>query len=135
MPYMPMAHEEDPRDVIFKQIGLKKDKIPGVKLLKNDVLVGIYMRPKVTKSGIHLSDQTIKEDEHQGKAALVLMKGPTAFTSDENYQFLPEQNVEVGEWIALWVSDGKKIVVNGQLCRVIRDQDIIMKIERPDQVF
>jgi co-chaperonin GroES (HSP10) len=136
MPFMEMAHEQDPRRVIYDKIGMKKDgTIPGITLLRNDVLCGVYQRPKVTKSGIHLADTTLQEDEHQGKAALVLMKGPTAFVSDNHYTFLPEQNVEVGDWIALWVTEGRKIVINGQLCRVIRDQDIILKIPAPDSVF
>jgi|SRR6516164_4515830 len=136
MPYMAMEHAEDPRQDIYRKVGMKKPgEIPGFELLRNDVLVGVYLRPEKTKSGIHLPDQTRKEDEHQGKAALVLMKGPTAFVSDDNIQFDERQNVEVGDWISLWVSDGRKIIVNGQLCRVIRDQDVVMKIPSPDAVF
>ena len=40
------------------------------------VLVAIYVRPKVTKSGIHIPDQTLQEDEYQGKVGLVLSWGP-----------------------------------------------------------
>jgi co-chaperonin GroES (HSP10) len=136
MPFMLMEHTEDPAQIIFKKVGINKSgKIPGFNLLRNDVLVGIYQRPTKTKSGIHLADSTVREDEHQGKAALVLALGPTAFVSDDHFQFHENQKVEVGDWISLWVSEGRKIVVNGQLCRVIRDQDIVMTIPSPDSVF
>lgn len=136
MPFMLMEHEDDPRQVIYDKIGMKKlGEIPGFNLLRNDVLVGVYKRPTRTKSGIEIPEETRKEDEHQGKAALVLALGPTAFVSDDNVTFHPEQHVEPGDWVSIWVSDGRKIIINGQLCRIIRDQDIVMTIPAPDMVF
>ncbi len=144
MPPMLMSHSEDPRDEIYKKIGLTKDGvIPGFTLFGNRVLLGVYerpsrMKPIKTASGemvsLHIPDTTRDEDKHQGKAAVVLMKGPTAFVSDAHYDF-QGQNVEVGDWVTLWVGDGRRLFVNGQLCRIIRDQDINMKIPSPDQVF
>jgi len=135
VPPMLMTHTEDPRDVIYKKVGMKKDgTIPGFHLLGNRVLVGIYERPTKTKSGIILADQTRREDEHQGKAAVILMKGNAAFVSDDHFDFNGD-NVEVGDWIMLFVSHGLKCFVNGQLCRIIRDQDITMRIPSPDQVY
>jgi co-chaperonin GroES (HSP10) len=132
-----MVHLVDPREEIFKQVGMtKRDKgIPGFMLLKNDVIVGIYKRPEKTAGGIIITQKTQEEDEYQGKAAVVLMKGPTAFVSDKHYTFLPEQNVEIGDWVALWVTEGRKIKINGQLCRVVRDIDLLMKIPAPDAVY
>lgn len=134
MPAMLMQHDADPRDEIFKKIGMKKGKLPDFTLFGNRVLLAVYERPEKTKSGLFISDTTRAEDKHQGKAAVVLMKGPTAFVSDAHYDF-QGQDVEVGDWVTLWVSDGRRIVINGQLCRIIRDQDINMKIPAPDQVF
>jgi co-chaperonin GroES (HSP10) len=136
MPFMLMEHENDPRQVIYKKIGMKKlGELPGFKLLRNDVLLGVYERPEKTKSGIHLPDSTRNEDSMQGKAALVLALGPTAFVSDEHVTFHPEQKVGVGDWVSIWVSDGRKIVINGQLCRIIRDQDVVLSIPSPDSVW
>ena len=114
----------------MKKLGV----LPGFKLLANRVLVGCYKRPTVTKSGIHLADATLQEEKFQGKAALVLLKGRSAFVSDSTYDFGGD-NVEVGEWISLWVTDGRSIMVNGHPCRIIRDQDINMVIPAPDQIF
>lgn len=129
-PAMLMTHDEDPAKTIQKKIGSLKE----FTIFNNYILLGVYERPKVTKSGIHLADQTRVEDKYQGKAALVLKKGPTAFVSDDNYDF-KGQNVEIGDWVSIFVSDGRQIVINGQLCRLIEDQHIRLKIPAPDVVF
>jgi co-chaperonin GroES (HSP10) len=130
MPHMPMQHDVDPAKLIWDQIG----DLSKFQLYSNQILLGVYKRPEKTKSNLYLPDQTRKEDEYQGKAALVLMKGPSAFQSDENYDF-KGQDVQVGDWVAIFVSDGRKIVVNGQLCRLVEDHHIRMKIPAPDSVF
>lgn len=130
MPMMLMQHENDPASEIMKKAGDLSDFV----VFGNQVLLGVYERPKVTKSGIHLADMTRHEDRLQGKAAVVLKKGPTAFVSDSNYDF-KGQNVEIGDWVAIFVSDGRQIVINGQLCRLVEDQYIRLKIPAPDVVF
>ncbi len=130
MPQRAMVHEIDPADQIWNEIG----DLTGFEVMHNDVLIAIYKRPEKTKSGILLSDQTRKEDEYQGKAGLVLKKGPLAFVSDENYDF-KGQNVVPGEWISIWVSDGRKIIINNVLCRMVEDRHIRLKIPAPDLVY
>jgi co-chaperonin GroES (HSP10) len=125
-----MHHEEDPAALIIKKIG----NLDNITIFGNRILLGVYERPAKTKSGIILTDQTRREDEYQGKAALVLKKGPTAFVSDANYDF-NGQDVEIGDWVAIFVSDGRQLVVNGQLCRLVEDQHIRLKIPAPDIVF
>ena len=140
MPPMLMRHDEDPADTILKKIGMTKlgelnhPNGKPYRLFGNQILIGIYERPKITKSGIHLADQTVREDEHQGKAGLVLLKGRSAFISDSNYDF-GDDNVEPGDWVAIFVSDGRKIVVNGQLCRIVEDHHVRFLLPAPDVVF
>lgn len=130
MPAALMMHDEDPAKKILKTVG----DLSKFELFGNQVLLGVYERPEKTKSGLYLSDQTRQEDRYQGKAALVLAKGPTAFVSDHNYDF-KGQNVEIGDWVAIFVSDGRQIVINKQLARIIEDQYIRLKIPAPDVVF
>ena len=129
-----MHHDENPASTIWNRIGQNKFDLDSITIFGNRILLGVYERPAKTKSGIILTDQTRKEDEYQGKAALVLKKGPTAFVSDANYDF-GDQNVNVGDWVTIFVSDGRQIVVNGQLCRLVEDQHIRLKIPAPDIVF
>lgn len=130
MPAMLMEHDIDPAKDILDRIGSLED----FPIMGNRVLVAVYKRPERTMSKIILPDQTRAEDEHQGKAALVLKKGPAAFKTDEHYDFQGD-DVNPGDWISLWVTDGRKVTINKVLCRVVRDQDIVMKIPAPDAVF
>lgn len=130
MPHMLMEHQENPAEPIYKKIG-NLDDFP---IFGNLVLIGVYERPEKTKSGILLAQTTRDEDKNQGKAGLVLKKGPGAFKSDKNYDF-HGMDVVPGEWVAIFVSDGRPIVLNGQLCRLVEDQHIRLKIPTPDSVF
>lgn len=131
---MKMKHLEDPAKVVFDQAGMKKGKLPGFELMANRVLVGLYVRPEKTQGGIILTQKTRAEDIYQGKAAIVLALGPSAYVSDANFDF-QGQKCEVGDWISIWVTDGKAIKINDADCRVLRDQDVTMKIPSPDQVY
>lgn len=130
MPAMTMSHDDDPALLITKKVGNLKD----FTIFGNFVLLGVYERPQKTKSGLFLSDQTRGEDKHQGKAGLVLKKGPLAFVSDANYDF-KGQDVAEGDWVSIWISDGRPLYVNGQLCRLCEDQHIRLKIPAPDSVY
>lgn len=127
---MVMQHDEDPAKVIRKAVG----DLSKFRLMGNQVLVGIYLRPEKTKANIILPDTVRGEDAHQGKAGLVLLKGQKAFVSDSNYDF-GSDDVSVGDWVAVFVSDGRKIVVNGALCRIIEDTHIRLKLPSPDCVY
>jgi co-chaperonin GroES (HSP10) len=138
MPPMKMLRSGDPKQVILDKIGMVEDTIPGFQLLGNRVLIAIYEREKtskVTQGGIHLPDSVLKEDSIQGKAALVVALGPTAFVSDERVQFDDAEVLRVGDWVMAFVSQGIRCAVNGVPCRIIRDQDITMRIPDPDAVW
>ena len=130
MPAILMQHDEDPAKVITKSVGDLKDII----IFGNFVLVGIYERPEKTKGGLILTDRTRAEEKSQGKAAMILKKGPFAFVSDLNYDFRG-QNVAIGDWVAIFVSDGRSITINGWVCRLVEDQYIRLKIPAPDVVY
>ena len=125
-----MKHDIDPAKEIRDRVGDLED----FDVLGNWLLLGIYVRSKVTASGIHLPDQTRQEDVHQGKAALVLKRGKSAFVSDSHRDFLGEE-AKIGEWVCIHVTDGRKLIINGQICRLARDEDVIMKIPSPDIIF
>lgn len=130
MPAMLMKHDEDPGAALLGKIGdLSTVEIPG-----NQVLLAIYERPATTKSGIHLPDKYREEDRYQGKAMLVVGMGPLAF--DEGYRKNHgEVTASVGDWVVIRPSDGWPVTVNGVLCRMVADETIKMKIDRPDRVW
>lgn len=129
-PNMLMKHTVDPKKQILDQIG----NLDDVELFGNWVLMGVYERPAQMASGLYVPDSTRKEDEHQGKCGLVLKKGPHAFVSDDNYDF-KGLDVDVGDWCAMFVTDGRKIKIRGVLCRMVEDMHIRMRISSPDVVY
>lgn len=130
MPAMVMLHDVDPKDVLNLKIG----DISDFEIPYNQVLCAVYIRPKTTKSGIHLSDNTVDEDKYQSKVGLVLAKGPASFTDDQNWSF-GGFSPEINDWIVFRPSDGWNITVNGVLCRLLTDTSIRGRVQHPDQVW
>ena len=127
---MLMEHYTDPAQEIIKKIG----NLDAFELTGEQVLLGVYKRPEKTKSGLYISDKTRDEDEHQGKAGLVLKLGPTAFKYQDNYAY--EGPVpKIGQWVAVWVVDGRKININGVLCRIVSSEQVRLIIPAPDVVY
>lgn len=125
-----MHHDRDPAEAIREAVG----DLSEFQLLFNQVLVGIYVRPEKTKGGIILADQTRHEDVYQGKSALVLAKGPTAFMDDDPVRF-HGQNIEVGQWVVFRPSDGWPITIRGTTCRIVQDVHIRATIPAPDLIY
>jgi co-chaperonin GroES (HSP10) len=100
----------------------------------NQILLAIFVRPEKTKSGIFLSDTTLQEDLYQGKAGLVLKKGPMAFTSDERNDFAG-LDVSEGDWVVIRPSDGFSLKLGGLMCRVVEDVHIKARIADPLSVY
>ena len=130
MPHMNMTHDNDPRAELLKAVG----DLSEIEIFNNHVLVATYIRPDKTKSGIILTDNTRKEDEYQGKAALILKKGPMAF-KDEDGQWFQDATFSEGDWIVLRPSDGWSVSVNGHPCRILSDSAVRARISRPDLVW
>lgn len=127
---MKMVHESDPKEEVRKAVG----DLSGITLMHNQILIGTYVRPEKTASGVYLPNQTRKEDIHQGKVGLVLMKGPLAFMDDERNKF-HGQNVEVGDWVFYRVSDGWQLNINDHHCRMMEEVHIRGKLKSPDSIY
>jgi co-chaperonin GroES (HSP10) len=120
----------DPALELVDKIGY----IDDIDLFFNKSLVALYVRPEKTKSGIILADSTRDEDLFQGKAGLVLKKGPTAFMDDGDAKF-HGQDVNVGDWIVFRPSNGLKMDINGVRCVLLQDVQVELRIPSPDVVF
>jgi co-chaperonin GroES (HSP10) len=130
MPQMIMEHDVEPGEALREKLG----NLDGVEVFNNAVLVAIYVRPKRTKSGIILTDKYTDEDRIQGKAGLVVKKGPTAFI-DETGRWFAGAIIEENDWVIFRPSDGWAINVNGVDCRLIDDIAIRGKVNQPDRVW
>ena len=106
MPFMMMHHEVDPALVIKGEIG----DLSSFELFNNQILVATYIRPKMTKSGILLADQTTDEDRYQSKVGLLLKTGPRAFEPNADGWFDGE-SFNLDDWLVFRPSDGWQITV------------------------
>ena len=123
----------DARETMLKEIG----DISTIKIFNNQVLVQVYIRPKVSAGGIHFAD--IKggmrdEDKYQGKVGLVIAAGPSAFV-DETEKWFSAGDIKVGDWVFFSASDGWMLTVNGVLCRMMTDTHIKGTVDRPDRIY
>lgn len=130
MPPMVMQHDIDPREDLLNKVG----NLKGVDVFNNAVLVAVYVRPNKTKGGVLLTQQYTDEDRIQGKAGLIIKKGPRAFVDPTGEWFAGAQ-IDEGDWVIFRPSDGWPISVNGVSCRLIDDTAIRGKVDQPDRVW
>lgn len=128
--FQDIGRADNPKQAIIDAVG----DLSKIDVFFNHILVGIYPRPEKTKGGIIRPDTNRDEDAYQGKVALVLKKGPTAFVDDESNQF-NGQTVNVGDWIVLRVGDGWPLNLRDTPCRMIQDTQIKLRVADPEIVF
>ena len=130
MPPMKMAHNVDPKEEIFSSVG----DLSEIELFNNNILVGIYIRPTKTKSGIILTDDTVEQDKFQGKMGVVLKMGPTACVPDDSGWF-KNFKFEVGDWVIFRPSDGWSVAYNSHPCRIMDDVVVRGRVKYPDSIW
>lgn len=127
-----MVNVHDPVDEIMEKIGDLSDFVVPF----NKILVGIYMRPEKTRGGLILTDQYRDEDKWQGKAGLILKRGPMAFVDDDRVKF-NGLDPQVGDWVVFRPSDGMKLDIRHKEghCILLTDTQVQLVIPTPDLVF
>jgi co-chaperonin GroES (HSP10) len=140
VPIVAIHHEKDPREAIVEQAGDLSD----IEVFNNQVLVGVYIRPEKTKSGLILTHKTTDEDKYQSKTGVILKMGPTAFEDPRDIWFR-DASFEEGDWVVYRASDGWTVTLVSQdpktgekrelLCRLMDDTSIRMRAQTPDRVY
>jgi co-chaperonin GroES (HSP10) len=125
-----ISEAKDPKQAIIELVG----DLSHVEIFHNQILVATYVRPSMTKGGILRPDINVKEDEYQGKVGLVLKKGPAAFISGDDGDFMG-QNVEIGDWVVYRIGDGWPLTVRDTACRILTDRTIRMRIQDPSDIY
>jgi len=130
MPFMMMQHDVDPAKKLIEEIG----DLSTVELFNNQILLGVYIRPEKTKSGIYMTDSHRSEDRFQSKVGLILKMGPRAFEPN-NYGLFEGETFNLHDWVVSRPANGWNITVHGVLCRIIRDEQIEGRVKNPDEVW
>lgn len=122
----------DHRAEIHKAIGA----IDDFEIANNEVLVAIYKRPEMTKGGIALPEQVTREDLYQSKVGLVLKIGAACRFVRQNTAGVPfGLEIQLDDWIVFRPSDTQSLAVNGVDCRLVYDNMIRGRIQRPEMVW
>ena len=129
MPNVAMLHEVDPRKEILAKIG---NSLDGFEILNNEVLLAIYMRPKMTKGGIMLTPRVLDEDKYQGKVGLVVKVGPSCD--------FPTVPIALHDWVMIKASDSLALDLLATddkeiNCRLVMDKFIRVKLQTPGMVW
>lgn len=128
---LPAYHATDPKDDIWAEV---RPYLDGIRVLGARILVGVYVRPEKTKSGLLLTARTLDEDRYQGKCGLLLAKGSLAFQDDATHRF-GAVTPQVGDWVVFRVGDTFPFELGERRCRCVEDVDVQMIIDRPDSVW
>lgn len=131
MAYFEIEHDVDPKDKLLSEF---KD-LSGIEVFNNYVLVAVYQRPEAkTKGGVIISSKTVEEDQYQSKVGLIVSMGPLAFKDPDGLWF---QGVEMKmhDWVVLPAAAAKSMLVQGVLCRLLKDEHITMRVPHPDDVY
>lgn len=136
------ATADEQRDVLF---GIFKDALPDLTLFGSDLLVATYVRSSVISSIKQASGDVIQlfgtdnhsqEDLFQGKAALVLAMGPTAFRYDRFNSKWEGPQAKVGDWILFrYAEAGMDTDYRGVYCRFIDSSIVRGVIKDPALVY
>lgn len=127
-----MEHDTDPKQTVLDAVGNLSDS--AILLSGMQVLIGTYLRPERTASGLLQAAITRREDEYQGKVGLILKVAPLAF-SGEQIAWPNEVAPKVGDWVIYRVHDGFMTTINGHPCRLMESGQIRGIVFNPDMVL
>lgn len=140
---------EQQKRQILKDLGSTTD----FELLDDDILVATYAESDVLSEvkgpngevvRLYSTDNRKAESRYQGKAALVVAMGPTAFKYHNNGQPYEGAKVKVGDWVVIHPSDGREIFLKDPksrttqdyvACRRIHWSSILMRVDDPRRVY
>ena len=126
-----MTHTVDPKQEIMAEVNAVVESLHP---LGAQVLVGTYIRPKMTAGGIHIPDSTQGEDIYQGKVGLVLKLGPLAFKEDDTHKW-GDRVPQVGDWVMFRVGDTFPCTLGKRAGRFVEDVDVKAILSKPDYVL
>ena len=127
----------DPKKALMESLG---NGLDAIEVFHNQVLCATYIEPGTTKGGVILPDRTLAESRFQGKCALVLKMGPTAFVDDKTVQF-GGASIKPGDWVIAYPSDGRELFSvdasgsAGTCCRLFDDINIKGRVSDPALIY
>jgi hypothetical protein len=147
---------EEAKRQIYQHLGDTSD----LEIFGRQVVVAVYVRPNKTAGGFFLTVDAQKEDVWQGKAVLIVKMGPDAFRGDDSYveaTYGFKGAPRPGDWVFLRAQDGLAVSLcgdgasraqgkdmrgsavdiygwDGWPCRIVADETVIGRINKPHEI-
>ena len=86
-----------------------------------------------TKSGIHLTDETVQESQLTTNICKVLKVGPDAYKDEEKFPTGPWCKED--DWVLITRYAGSRIKIDGGELRIINDDEILAVIDDPRDIL
>jgi co-chaperonin GroES (HSP10) len=86
-----------------------------------------------TKSGIHLTDETVQESQLTTNICKVLKVGPDAYKDKEKFPTGPWCKED--DWVLITRYAGSRIRIDGGELRIINDDEILAVIDDPRDIL
>ena len=86
-----------------------------------------------TKSGIHLTDETVQESQLTTNICKVLKVGPDAYKDKEKFPTGP--CCKEDDWVLITRYAGSRIKIDGGELRIINDDEILAVIDDPRDIL
>ena len=97
------------------------------------ILVLPYAGPKKTKGGIYLSDSTQETIQMTTVCAYVLKMGDLCYKDKDKFPNGPW--CQKGDWVIFGRYAGSRFKIEGGEVRILNDDEIIAKINNPDDIL
>ena len=86
-----------------------------------------------TKSGIHLTDETVQESQLTTNICKVLKVGPDAYKDKDKFPTGPWCKED--DWVLITRYAGSRIRIDGGELRIINDDEILAVIDDPREIL
>ena len=86
-----------------------------------------------TKSGIHLTDETVQESQLTTNICKVLKVGPDAYKDKDKFPTGPWCKED--DWVLITRYAGSRIRIDGGVLRIINDDEILAVIDDPRDIL
>jgi len=148
-----LAKAEDQKAAIVEALG---DSIEHLSLTGNDVIIAVYIEKEISKGGLIMPDERLKESLYQSKVGLVARAGPDAFRFRGAFPWVSPRPEEIGEdgklkkgygmrskkhtpkvgdWVVHFPTDSKLFGLRGVPCRYSLDSTVKMITTAPDEIL